>query len=67
MKTIYSLQRRFGILLILGTLCLMMFSVTVNAQPYSVDWHKVSGGGGTSTGGGFSISGTIGQHDAGGR
>jgi hypothetical protein len=66
MKTIFSLQRRLGILLILGALCLRMFSVTVNAQPYSVDWHKVSGGGGTSTGGGFSISGTIGQHDAGG-
>jgi hypothetical protein len=40
------------------------------AQPYYIDWHKVSGGGGTSTnassGGGFSVSGTIGQHDAGG-
>ncbi len=59
MKTIFSLQWHFCILLILGTLCLMMFSVTVNAQPYSVDWHKVSGGGGTSLGSGFSISGTI--------
>jgi len=32
---------------------------------YSVDWHTVDGGGGTSTGGGFELSGTIGQHDAG--
>jgi hypothetical protein len=32
----------------------------------SVDWQKVSGGGGTSTGGIYSVSGTIGQHDAGG-
>ena len=36
------------------------------AQNYSVDWHKVAGGGGTSTGGVYSVSGTIGQHDAGG-
>lgn len=34
-------------------------------QPYSVDWYKVAGGGGTSSGGGFQISGTIGQQDAG--
>ena len=38
----------------------------VAAQSYSIDWYKVSGGGGTSTGGTYSVSGTIGQHDAGG-
>ena len=36
------------------------------AQSYSIDWYQVSGGGGTSTGGVYSVSGTIGQHDAGG-
>ncbi len=36
------------------------------AQSYSIDWHKISGGGGTSTNGQFTVSGTIGQHDAGG-
>ena len=36
------------------------------AQQYSIDWYKVAGGGGTSTGGVYSVSGTIGQHDAGG-
>ena len=36
------------------------------AQSYSIDWYKVSGGGGTSTGGVYSVSGTIGQPDAGG-
>src|ERR1035437_7040629 len=36
-----------------------------NAQSYSIDWHKISGGGGTSTGGTYQVSGTIGQHDAG--
>jgi hypothetical protein len=36
------------------------------AQTYSIDWYKVAGGGGTSTGGVYTVSGTIGQHDAGG-
>ena len=36
------------------------------AQSYNIDWYKVSGGGGTSTGGQYSVSGTIGQQDAGG-
>jgi hypothetical protein len=31
---------------------------------YSVDWYKISGGGGTSSGGNFSLCGTIGQPDA---
>src|SRR5215472_2804431 len=40
--------------------------ISARAQQYSIDWFKVSGGGGTSTNGQYSISGTIGQHDAGG-
>ena len=36
------------------------------AQQYSIDWFKVAGGGGTSTGGTYTVSGTIGQPDAGG-
>jgi hypothetical protein len=34
------------------------------AQP-TIDWYTVDGGGGTSTGGPFVVSGTIGQPDAG--
>ena len=44
--------------LIIPTICI--------AQTYSVEWYKIAGGGGTSTGGVYSVSGTIGQHDAGG-
>jgi len=33
---------------------------------YAINWYKVSGGGGASAGGIYSVSGTIGQHDAGG-
>jgi len=39
---------------------------TAEAQSYSIDWYKVAGGGGTSTGGVYSVSGTIGQPDASG-
>ncbi len=33
------------------------------AQP-SIDWYKISGGGGSSAGGAYQVSGTIGQPDA---
>ena len=36
------------------------------AQSFALDWHTVDGGGRTSTGGVYSVSGTIGQPDAGG-
>ena len=39
---------------------------TLHAQSYSIDWYKVAGGGGTSTGSVYSVSGTIGQPDASG-
>lgn len=42
-----------------------LISLPVVAQSYSIDWYKVAGGGGTSTGGVYAVSGTIGQHDAG--
>ncbi len=45
---------------------LAMLALTSHAQPYSVNWFKIAGGGGTSAGSQYSISGTIGQHDAGG-
>ncbi|VGO16734.1 hypothetical protein PDESU_05325 [Pontiella desulfatans] len=32
---------------------------------YSIDWHTIDGGGGTSTNGQYEVSGTIGQPDAG--
>ena len=46
------------------------FCLPAHAQ-YAIDWHTIDGGGGTSTGGpmigvNYSVSGTIGQADAGG-
>ena len=46
-------------------LWLLFATGAANAQNYSIDWHQIAGGGGTSTGGVFSVSGTIGQADAG--
>ncbi len=43
----------------------LLIPVISFAQQYSIDWYKVSGGGGTSTGGTYQVSGTIGQPDAG--
>ncbi|HUN80490.1 MAG TPA: hypothetical protein VMV81_03170 [Phycisphaerae bacterium] len=34
------------------------------AQSYDLSWSSIDGGGGTSTGGAFSLTGTIGQPDA---
>jgi hypothetical protein len=50
----------------LTLLAILLSSVTLHAQNYSIDWFKIAGGGGTSTGGLYQVSGTIGQHDAGG-
>ena len=36
------------------------------AQQYSIDWYKIAGGGGTSTGATYQVTGTVGQPDAGG-
>ena len=43
----------------------LVLSAGAMAQSYSIDWYKVSGGGGTSSGGTYTLSGTIGQPDAG--
>jgi hypothetical protein len=40
-------------------------AAVASAQNFSLDWFSVDGGGGTSTGGVYRVSGTIGQPDAG--
>ena len=44
---------------------LFLMARGVSAQNYSIDWHTIDGGGGTSTGGVYVVTGTIGQPDAG--
>lgn len=50
----------------LSSACLLFVFCLSAAAQYAVDWHKIAGGGGTSTGGVYTVSGTIGQPDAGG-
>ena len=46
-------------------LALTVLASLARSQSYSIDWHTMDGGGGTSGGSGFSISGSIGQPDGG--
>jgi hypothetical protein len=48
-----------------ATLAMLSLAWGLRGQDYSINWHKIAGGG-TSTNGQFTLSGTIGQHDAGG-
>jgi hypothetical protein len=51
--------------IILVLIFFVSVALTGIAQSYSIDWFTIDGGGGTSTGGVYSVSGTIGQVDAG--
>ena len=66
MKTLKRLNRS----IVCGKRALLAVSLLTPgitlAQQYSVDWYKVSGGGGTSANGQYAVTGTIGQPDAGG-
>jgi hypothetical protein len=44
---------------------LMTGSTAGAGVDFSMDWHTIDGGGGTSSGGDFTLSGTAGQADAG--
>jgi len=44
---------------------LLLGVLDARAQSFSIDWFTIDGGGGTSTGGVYSVGGTIGQPDAG--
>ena len=51
-------------------LCVLMVgggypTETFAAGPYHIDWYTIDGGGGTSAGGQYVLTGTIGQPDAG--
>jgi len=59
-----SLIKKLGIGM--AAAVLLLTAVPAHSQPYTINWYKIAGGGGTSTGGVYSVSGTIGQHDAGG-
>src|SRR5215470_6909646 len=48
-----------------AALCVILAVSRLSAQSYDLSWNTIDGGGGTSTGGAFELTGTIGQPDAG--
>ena len=68
MKTqIWKMTAGGGRIALLAGFCFLpsAFCFRASAQTNSVDWYKIDGGG-TSTGGTYQVSGTIGQADASG-
>lgn len=51
--------------LILAWLALGLLVLPLQSQNFAMSWFTVDGGGGTSAGGAYRVSGTIGQPDAG--
>ncbi len=50
---------------LLASLLLLIFANRTPAQHIAIDWSRIAGGGGMSTGGVYSVSGTIGQPEVG--
>ena len=44
---------------------ILVFIIANAFSDYSIEWYTVDGGGGTSSGGSYQLTGTIGQPDAG--
>ena len=57
-------MRYIAYMLIIG--CVLVLSdITHGNGPYEMSWYTIDGGGGTSSGGSYTLTGTIGQADAG--
>ncbi len=65
MKREHICRGRLSLALICLASLLGTMVVQLQAQPYDLSWWSVDGGGGTSTGGVYTVTGTIGQPDAG--
>ena len=61
---IFTMKTKASTSLLLAALLLAGARMPLQAQNYSIAWLKIAGGGGTSSGGTYSVSGTIGQQDA---
>lgn len=59
------MDQNHGVKMILTFIILTFLCLGPTSAQYAILWHTIDGGGGTSTGGVYSISGTIGQPDAG--
>ena len=50
---------------LLSSIVGLLLASAASAQNYAIDWYSIDGGGGTSSGGTYTLTGTIGQADAG--
>jgi hypothetical protein len=62
---LFRLAALLMVTLIITGLAISAASASIQAGDYSISWYTFDGGGGKSTGGIFTLSGTIGQPDAG--
>ena len=60
------MQKRGRLWLLCFIILQSSFCLRAWGQSYSIDWFKIAGGGGISTGATYQVTGTIGQPDAGG-
>jgi hypothetical protein len=59
-------KNRLRILIVLAVVLFLTASALASSNAsYQLDWYTVDGGGGSSSGGTYTLSGTIGQADAG--
>ena len=58
-------MKTLKLVLFLGSCLIVSTALPAMAQTYDLSWFSIDGGGGTSSGGSYSVSGTIGQPDAG--
>ena len=56
-------MKTLKLLFLLGSWLMVTAAVPAGAQTYDLSWFCIAGGGGTSSGGMYSVSGTIGQAD----
>jgi hypothetical protein len=53
---------RYILAIVLLGMTFLASSVRAQSTNYSITWFTIAGGGGTSSGGSYSVSGTVGQH-----
>ena len=59
-------MRRLMLVVLIGLLLVVVSTVLAQSgSGYDLTWNTVDGGGDTSTGGGYTLIGTMGQSDAG--
>lgn len=65
LMSLYKSLRNIGVVILFVGVMLLQPVSGGTGGPYVLEWTTIDGGGGVSSGGAYTLSGTIGQHDAG--